>query len=159
MKNPIAGIALFVSIALLGTSAWAGKHTQRRGTAAEAQDMVKRAIAFFDKMGEKVAFDRFTQNPAPEFKKADLYIVVLRAVEGGPIVAHGETPSLVGRDVVKMLDAEGLNIGKAILEKVTAQGTWVDYKWKDPLTEKSMQKSSWVVRHKGYIFGCGIYKP
>ena len=159
MKNPIAGIALFVSIALLGTSTWAGKHAQRRGTAAEAQDMVKRAIAFFDSAGEKAAFDRFTNSPAPEFKKADLYIFVLRAVEGGPIVAHGESPSLVGRDVVKMLDAEGLNIGKAILEKVTAQGTWVDYKWADPLSKKSMQKSSWVVRHKGYIFGCGIYKP
>ena len=159
MKKLIAGIALFVSITLLGTSAWADKHTQRRGTAAEAQDMVKRAIAFFDNAGEKTAFNHFTYNPASEFKKADLYIFVLRAVEGAPIVAHGESPSLVGRDVVKMLDAEGLNIGKAILEKVTAQGTWVDYKWKDPLTEKLIQKSSWVVRHKGYVFGCGIYKP
>ena len=159
MKKLMAGIALIVSIALLGTPAWAGKHAQRRGTAAEAQAMVKRAIAFFDKVGARMAFNHFTYNPAPEFKKADLYIFVFTMVEGGPLVAHGASPSLVGRDVVKMIDAEGLNIGKALLEKVTTEGTWVDYKWRDPLTGKLLQKSSWVVRHKGYVFGCGIYKP
>jgi hypothetical protein len=31
--------------------------------------------------------------------------------------------------------------------------------WVDPVTEEIEQKSSWVVRHDGYIFGVGIYKP
>ena len=97
MKRLIAAIALFASIALIGTPAWAGKHAQRRGTAAEARDMVKRAIAFFDKVGARMAFNHFTYNPAPEFKKADLYIFVLRVVEGGPIVAHGAYPDRIGK--------------------------------------------------------------
>ena len=149
MNKSIAGIALFASIALIGTSAWAGKHVQRRSTAAEAQDMVKRAIAFFDSAGEKAAFDRFTNSPAPEFKKADLYIFVLKAVEGGPIVAHGAFPDRIGKNAAT----------PDLVDDATPRGAWVDYKWKDPLTEKFMQKSSWVVRHKGYVFGCGIYKP
>ena len=159
MKKLIAGIALIVSITLLGTSAWAGKHAQRRGTAAEARDMVKRAIAFFDKKGEKAAFDRFTNTPAPDFRKDDLYIFVLKDAEGGALVAHGATPSLVGREVVTLIDPDDLNIGKALLDKATAQGAWVDYGWKDPISGKVVSKSSWVVRHKGLIFGCGIYKP
>ena len=159
MKKLIAGIALFVSITLLGTSAWAGKHTQRRGTAAEAQDMVKRAIAFFDKVGDE-AFNYFTNTPAPDFRKDDLYIFVLKDAEGGPLVAHGATPSLVGREVVTLIDPDDLNIGRAILDKATAQDAWVDYGWKDPISGKVVSKSSWVVRHKAtYIFGCGIYKP
>ena len=45
-----------------------------------------------------------------------------------------------GRAVIKMLDAEGLNNRQAFLEKVTAQGTWVDYKWKDPLSEEAHEE-------------------
>ena len=149
MKRLIAAIALFASIALIGTPAWAGKHAQRRGTAAEARDMVKRAIAFFDKVGARMAFKHFTYNPAPEFKKADLYIFVLRVVEGGPIVAHGAYPDRIGKNAAT----------PALVDDAAPQGAWVDYRFKDPLTEKFMQKSSWVVRHKGYVFGCGIYKP
>ena len=40
----------------------------------------------------------------------------------------------------------------------TTNGAWVDYRWEDPLTGKVVPKSSWVVLHNGYIFGCGIYK-
>ena len=75
------------------------------------------------------------------------------------IVAHARTRSLIGVNATTLIDPGGLNIGRAIRDKATAKGAWVDYGWKDPLTGKVVPKSSWVVRHKGHIFGCGIHKP
>ena len=150
---------LIVSILILATPALAGKHGQKRGTPAQAQAMVAKAVALFDKAGMKAAFDRFTNRPGREFRHLDLYIFVVKAEEGARIVAHGVDRSLIGKNATTLVDPGGLNIGRAFLEKATAKGTWVDYGWKDPLTGKVVPKSSWVVLHKGYIFGCGIYKP
>ena len=159
MKKAAVNIALIVSLLLPAASALADKHGQKRGTPAQAQAMVAKAVALFDKEGAEAAFDRLTNRPGAEFRNADLYIFVLKADKGGPLVAHGATPSLVGREVVTLIDPDGLNIGRAILDKATAKGAWVDYGWKDPISGKVVPKSSWVVRHKGLIFGCGIYKP
>ena len=160
MKKVVTvNIALIVSFALLAAAAFAGKHEQKRGTPAQAQAMVVKAVALYDEKGAEAAFDRFTRRPGSEFRRADLYIFVIKADKGGSILAHAATPSLVGSDAVTLLDPNGLNIGRAILDKATAQGAWVDYGWEDPLSGKVVPKSSWVVRHKGHIFGCGIYKP
>lgn len=43
-----------------------------RGTAEEAQDMVARAIDYYDEMGPEAAFAKFNTNPAPEFLDRDL---------------------------------------------------------------------------------------
>ena len=132
---------------------------ETRGTAAQAQDMVKRAIALFDRDGAKAAFERFTNNPGSEFKHADLYIFVARANSTALLVAHGADPSLIGVEGTSLIDPNGLNIGRAVLNTVTPEGVWVDYGWKDPVSGEILPKSSWVVSHKGYIFACGIYKP
>ena len=118
-----------------------------------------KAVALFDKAGMKAAFDRFTNRPGAEFKHMDLYIFVLDAADDARIVAHAQTPSLIGTKATTLIDPNGLNIGRAAMEKATAKGAWVDYGWKDPLTGKVVPKSSWVILHKGYIFGCGIHKP
>ena len=121
--------------------------------------MVAKAVALFDKEGMKAAFDRFTNSPGKEFHHLDLYIFVLKAEKGARIVAHAQTRSLIGTNAATLIDPNGLNIGRAALEKATAKGAWVDYGWKDPLTGKVVPKSSWAVLHKGHIFGCGIHKP
>ena len=151
--------ALIISILILAAPALTEGHTQKRGTPAQAQAMVARAVALFEKKGMKAAFDRFINRPGAEFNHLDLYIFVLKAEEGARIVAHAGTRSLIGVNATTLIDPGGLNIGRAILDKATAKGAWVDYGWKDPLTGKVVPKSSWVVRHQGHIFGCGIHKP
>lgn len=147
---------LAVCLLLLAAPALAQKVA--RGTAPQAQAMVARAVALFDQAGEKAAFDRFTNRPGAEFSQADLYIFVLREKDGA-IVAHAADRALIGRDVARMKDARGQSIGRSLLERATPQGAWTDYWWKDPISGKALAKSSWVVRHKGHVFGCGIYKP
>ena len=160
MKNYfLSKSVIILSLLLLASPALADKHAQKRGTPAEAQAMVAKAVALFEEAGMKAAFDRFTNRPGADFKHLDLYIFVLKAEEGARIVAHAQTPSLIGTKATTLIDPNGLNIGRAALEKATAKGAWVDYGWKDPLTGKTVPKSSWAVRHKGFIFGCGIHKP
>ena len=160
MKNALpAMIALVIAFVLLASPAAAGKEGKRRGTPAEAQAMVARAVALFERDGAEAAFDRFNNRPAPEFRHADLYIFVAKAQEGARIVAHAQTRSLVGTDAAALIDPGGLNIGRAVLANAKPGGAWVDYGWKDPLTGEIMPKSSWVVLHGGYIFGCGVHRP
>ncbi len=158
-KTFIATITILVSLLLIAAPAFAGKHAQKRGTPAQAQAMVAKAVALFEEVGLEAAFDRFTNRPGAEFNHLDLYIFVLKAEKGARIVSHAQTRSIIGTDAASLIDPNGLNIGRAILDKATAKGAWVDYGWKDPLTGKVVPKSSWVVRHKGHIFGCGIHKP
>ena len=60
---------------------------------------------------------------------------------------------------MEIVDVTGKNLGKEIVESANEEGAWVDYVWRDPLTEADVPKTSWIVRHDGYIFGCGVYKP
>ena len=160
MKNILLlKIALIVSLLLIASPAFAEEQVQKRGTPAQAQVMVAKAVALFEKAGMKAAFDRFTNRPGAEFNHLDLYIFVLKDAGGARIVAHAQTRSIIGTDATTLIDPDGLNIGRAILAKAKPEGAWVDYGWKDPLTGKVVPKSSWVVRHKGFIFGCGIHKP
>ena len=159
MKTTITlKVALMVSLLLLAAPAFSEEHKKKRGTPAQAQAMVARAVALFDEKGAEAAFERITNRPAPEFKHLDLYVFVGKA-KNVTIVAHAQTRSLIGTDSTTLIDPNGLNIGRAILDMVKPEGAWVDYGWKDPLTGKIVPKSSWVVLHKGYIFGCGIHKP
>ncbi|MDE0332620.1 MAG: cache domain-containing protein [Nitrospinae bacterium] len=160
MKNNITvKIALIVSVLLLAAPAFADEQKKKRGTPAQAQAMVAKAVALFEKEGMKAAFDRFTNRPGAEFNHLDLYIFVLRAEKGARIVSHAQSRLLIGTNASTLIDPGGLSIGRAILDKVKPEGVWVDYGWKDPLTGKVAPKSSWVVLHKGYIFGCGVHKP
>lgn len=137
-------------VVLIGTAMADGA----RGTAQEAQAMVARAIADYDARGT-AAFAAMNP-PSMEFRDRDLYIFVI-----GPDnrnVVHGLDPSRIGTDAAQTVDSTGKAFGREIIEKANEQGTWIDYVWRDPLTGKEFQKTSWIVRHDGYIFGCGVYK-
>jgi signal transduction histidine kinase len=126
-----------------------------RGTAEEAQNMVRRAVeAYMDK--GKDAFGQITA-PSTTFRDKDLYVFVIGA--DLRIVAHGFDPKRIGVDVSTLKDPDGKEYGKEFLAKASAEGAWVDYKFKDPNSGEVLPKSSWVVLHDGFIFGCGIYKP
>ena len=128
-----------------------------RGSAEEAQDMVARAIAYYDEMGAEAAVARFNADPAPEFLDRDLYIFVIGPE--GTVVAHGVDSSLLGVALASFIDADGKEFGEEIGLMASAEGAWVDYKWKNPVSVEIEQKSSWIVAHDGHIFGAGVYRP
>jgi cytochrome c len=137
-------------------SASASSATRDRGTAQEAKDFVARAIAMYDHSGREAAFAAI-RDPHGALVDHDLYVFVY-----GPkrtIVAHGGNPAIEGTDVDSLVDEDGLHFGTKFMDEATANGVWMDYKWHDPVSGKVLPKSSWLVRHDGYVFGAGIYKP
>ena len=149
--------ALIFLCLFLTAPAFAEVSNQKRGAPAQAKAMVAKAVALFNGDGAEAAFARFNDRPAPDFRHLDLYIFVIRARDA-IILAHGVDRSLIGTDTATLIDPKGLNIGRAILAGATEKGAWLDYGWKDPTSGKVLSKSSWVVLHKGHIFGCGVHK-
>jgi cytochrome c len=128
---------------------------EERGGAADAQALVARAIAAYDAEGV-AAFAAMT-SPSTAFRDRDLYLFVADA--DNRVVAHGMDGKRVGADLAAQVDAAGTPFGKLMTEQASAEGVWIDYLWLDPITQRQVRKSSWVVRHDGYLFGCGIYRP
>lgn len=133
---------------------------QERGTAAEAQAMVEKALAHIKAVGTDKAFKDFTDNTDGKWRAKDLY--VFAGNDDIVMVAHGASKGLVGKDMKEIKDAKGksgmvemMNISKS------AKGHgWYDYDWTDPVTKKSAAKSTYVARIPGYngFVGVGIYK-
>ena len=147
-------IAAFTLVLGLLTPMWSA--AADRGSADEAKALVAKAIARYDREGREKAFAAI-QDAKEGFVDRDLYVFVF-----GPkrtIVAHGGNPKLVGTAAESLVDEDGVHFGTKFMDETNATGSWVDYKWKDPASGKVLAKSSWVVRHDGYIFGAGIYKP
>ena len=126
-----------------------------RGSAAEAQAMVARAIESFDTVGAEKTFAEIdAQDPA--FRDRDLYVFVIGP--DGLIVAHAGDVERIGLDLRDIRDLNDRPYGLMILHEASPDGVWVDYERLDYLSNEVLPKSSWVVRHRGYIFGVGIYK-
>lgn len=148
-----SGLGTLVAVMLVVLFGFAAA-PQDRGTAEEAQALVARAVALYDEAGREEAFAAF-EDPEGTFVDRDLYVFVF-----GPereIVAHGGDPDLVGTPASALVDRQGVRFGDRFMDEATANGVWVDYTWRDPITGADLAKSSWVVRHDGHVFGVGVY--
>ena len=134
----------------------AGAAAEDRGTADEAKAMVARAIALYREKGAAAAF-AVMNRPDGGFRDHDLYIFVY-----GPdrtVVVQAADASRIGLRGDDVRDVDGKYYGKESMDAATPQGVWVDYRRHNPATGQIENKSSWLVKVDGYVFGCGIYKP
>jgi len=123
---------------------------------ADAQALVGKGVAFYKANGKDKAFAEFS-NPKGQFTKGDLYIFVIDTK--GMTMAHGGNAKLVGKDMSELKDADGKFFMKEIIKTANEKGKgWVDYKWTNPVTKKVDDKTTYVEKVDGYVFGCGIYK-
>ncbi len=157
MATRFRQIGSFVLMCLVLVCSTALAAAQDHGTAEEAQAMVARAIAMFDEVGAQATMNAINHDPAPDFLDGDLYVFAYGP--DGLISAHAVNQSLVGLPAAEFIDVDGKAFGEEISDRASADGVWVDYKWVDPVSQETEQKSSWAVRHDSYIFGVGIYKP
>jgi len=126
-----------------------------RGTPAEAEAMVKKAITFLKANGKEKAIAEFN-NPKGQFREKDLYIVAFDM--NGMGLAH-PNPKLVGKATPDIKDADGKPIFRSYVETVNSKGKgWVDYKWPNPVSGVIDQKSTYVEKTDDLIIGCGVYK-
>ena len=151
-KLVMIGMAVLVMFGFAGN----GFAAEKRGTAAEAEKMVKKAIAMAKAKGNDATFAEIN-NKNGQFTDRDLYVFVYDM--GGKVAAHGLNPKMIGKELIDMKDADGKEFVKERVEIAKTRGSgWQDYKFTDPITKMIEHKRAYVERHGDLIFGCGIYK-
>jgi cytochrome c len=126
------------------------------GTKAEAEAMVKKAIAYYKANGKDAAFAEISNNKG-KFVKEDLYVTVYDM--NGKCVAHGANSKMVGKDLIEMRDPDGVYFVKERVKLANTAGKgWQDYKFTNPVTKKVEPKTMYIEKFDNYIFSCGVYK-
>ena len=126
------------------------------GTAAEAEAMVNKAVAFIKSQGKDKAFAEIS-NPKGKFIDRDLYIFVYDMK--GTCVAHGFNQKMIGVDLIDMKDPDGKLYVRERVEIAKTKGKgWQDYKFTNPTSKKVENKRAYIEKIDDYIVGCGIYK-
>ncbi len=143
--------SLSFGLVMAGTAAAADN-----GTAAEAEAMVKKAVAFIKTNGTEKAYEEFTHGKG--FKDRDLYIIVYDL--NGKNLAQGANPKLVGKDLIGLKDPDGKPLIQMFVDLAKSKGKgWVEgYKFLNPVTQKIEGKAMYLERVGDTLVGCGIYK-
>jgi len=157
LGTPLLG-ALLLGPLLAGAVLLNMAAAQQCGTPADAKAMVAKAIELYDATSAAEAFKVMNQGEATGFLEGDIYIFAFSTGPSAKVVVQAADQNRVGLDVASLKDSAGKLYGEEILKQATPDGAWVDYMRLNPSTQKEEQKSSWVVLHDGYVFGCGIYK-
>ena len=73
-------------------------------------------------------------------------------------VAHPLRPDFIGTDIKDIPGLDGSPLG-AEIAMATETGLWIEYLWPNPESGEVELKRTWAIRHDGYLFGAGYYKP
>lgn len=150
MKRTIVLVLVFGL--LLVSSAFAGD----KGTPAEAEALVKKAIAFVKANGKDKAFAEFT-NQKGQFVDRDLYIFVYDM--NGKVLAHGQNAKMIGKDLSDLTDPSGKAFVKERIEIAKTKGKgWQNYQFSNPTTKKVEDKTAYIEKVDDFIVGSGAYK-
>lgn len=149
MKRTTAVLALLLTFALLIP-------TVALASLDEAKAMVDKAAAYYQANGKDKTLA--TLNTAGgEFHKGELYVFAYD--NAGTVIAHPVNPKLVGTNTLEVPDVDGKLWRKEAMEKVGKDGTaTVDYKFKNPVSGKVEQKTTYFKKVGDVVLGCGTYK-
>ena len=126
-------------------------------TAKDAIAMAERGAAMVKAKGKEEVMKRITAKD-PEFVQGSLYID-MRDVKTGIVLAHPYNPSIVGKDLTDVPDANGKKYRREIIELAAAKGKgWVDYQYKNPTTGKIEPKTTYILLVDGVVLEAGLYK-
>jgi len=124
--------------------------------ADQAKAMVEEAVAFFNANGKQRTLTEIS-TPKGKWVKGELYVFAYDL--NGVVVAHPINPKLIGKNLIDVPDAAGKTFRKDIAEVARTKGTgWVDYKYKNPSTNKIEDKSTFLMKAGDVIICCGTYK-
>jgi len=155
MKN-LSILKFIFRTAMLSLVFAGAAHAADAGTPAEAEAMVKKAIALIKSAGPEKAYEEITNGKS--LKDRDLYVFVNTIT--GKSLAHGANPKMVGKDVMGLKDADGKQTTKLVIDLAVAKGKgWTEeFKFMNPTTQKIQTKVVYVERLGDTIVACGVYK-
>lgn len=145
-------IATATALCLLSASAMANEPTEK-----DAIAMAERGAAMVKAKGKEEVMKRITAKD-PDFVQGSLYID-MRDVKTGIVLAHPYNPSIVGKDLTDVPDANGKKYRREIIELAAAKGKgWVDYQYKNPTSGKIEPKTTYILLVDGVVLEAGLYK-
>ncbi|MEG2050606.1 MAG: cache domain-containing protein [Comamonas sp.] len=152
MKRVLTGTMLCLLFAQAGLAGAAVEPTEK-----DAIAMAERGAAFIKAHGEKEMMKKLSAKD-PEFVQGELY-VDMRDIKTGIVLAHPINPSIVGKDLTDVPDANGKKYRREIIELAQKQGKgWVDYQYKNPVSGKIEPKTTYILRVNDVVLEAGIYK-
>ena len=141
----------------LGSAAVAAPASPADPTEKDAIAMAEKGAAFMKTHGKQEMIKRISAKD-PEFIQGPLY-VDLRDIKTGIVLAHPVNPSIVGKDLTDVPDANGKHYRRDIIELAAKQGKgWVDYQYKNPASGKIEAKTTYILRVDDVVLEAGIYK-
>lgn len=129
---------------------------EKRGTATEAEMMVKKAVLYIKANGRERAFAEIS-NPKGRFVDRDLYVVAYDM--NGVCLAHGFNQKMVGKSLIDLKDPDGRAFVKERCELgKTKDCFWQTYRFVNPTTKQIENKAMYMQKTGNILVGCGIYK-
>ncbi|TCS37419.1 methyl-accepting chemotaxis protein [Paucimonas lemoignei] len=126
------------------------------GNAEDARALVERGCEILRNYGKQAFFDEVC-DPTGQLIDRDLYLSACDNTD--KIVIHGAFPRLVGTDGKVIKDPDGKYFVMEMLRIGRTQGNgWVDYKFIDPMTKKTMDKTAYIGTVGDIVMSCGFYK-
>ena len=122
----------------------------------EATKLVESAIVFAKANGKDKALAEINTSKGT-FDKGELYVFAYDM--NGVVLAHPKNAKLVGKNMADMPDQDGKMFRKDIIAIAKQKGSgWVDYKYKNPESNKVEEKTTYFKAMDGVIYLCGVYK-
>ena len=156
MKRMFSYLAA-IAVAMFALNAQAqGTAASQYASTAEAEAMVKKAIAHYKKNGKDKSIAEFQKNPGP-FVDRDLYVTVYTL--NADALSH-INPKMVGKNMMELRDADGKYHIKERME-AAAKGNsgWQDFKFYNPQSKKIEPKRMYWEKYDNLVFAAGAYKP
>jgi cytochrome c len=125
---------------------------------AEAEALVKEAIAFAKTNGKEAAIKEITKLGGKFHRHGgELYVFIYDM--DGKVLAHGQGASKIGVNQMNAKDPDGVEFVKERVKLAKTKGKgWHDYQYVNPTTQKRQPKTSYIEVWDNLIFGAGIYK-
>jgi cytochrome c len=145
-------LATATALCLVSAAALANEPTEK-----DAIAMAERGAAMVKAKGKDEVMKRITAKD-PDFVQGSLYID-MRDVKTGIVLAHPYNPSIVGKDLTDVPDANGKKYRREIIDMAAAKGKgWVDYQYKNPTSGKIEPKTTYILLVNGVVLEAGLYK-
>lgn len=132
--------------------------TVSAATKEEAKALAEKAATLINTEGFESARPKL-EDKNGEYVNGALYVFAID-FEGNTLI-HGGKPKLVGKNLIKMKDPNGVFFLKEMADLAKKDGTgWVKYHWANPKTNKVSPKITYVIKikDKDALVGCGIYE-
>lgn len=162
MKKKITQRAAFLAL-LLGLTILLsiGEEAQGSGAGTVTRDdviaFVQKAVDYAEANGKEKALQEFMDKNG-EFIKGELYIYAYDF--NGTVIAHGGQPNLVGKNLIDMMDANGVPVIKDLIKIAQDGGGWLDYMWPNPVDDNQIEpKAGYVMKvDDTWFLGSGLYE-